>query len=61
MAAHFYRGLHGIKTDLAGQPILKGDPQGTRKRLAVIAAQILRVMMFASIIIYITYSTHTVA
>jgi hypothetical protein len=39
-----YRGLDGIKADLAGQSIQPKDPLGTRKRLAVIAVQILRDM-----------------
>jgi hypothetical protein len=39
-----YRGINGIENDLVGQRIQKGDPQGTRKRLAVIAAQILGAM-----------------
>jgi hypothetical protein len=39
-----YRGIDGIEKDLAGQSIPPEDQQRTRKRLAVIAAQILRDM-----------------
>jgi hypothetical protein len=45
-----YRGLARITRDLLGQPIRKRDPQGTRKRLAVIADQILRAMGRGSLV-----------